>query len=222
MIQLEKYIEHTKLNPDMKDIEVDKIVREAKEYHFHGICIPPFWVKRAARDLKNTELALVTVIGFPFGYQMIEAKLEEMKLAIRDGADEIDWVWNISAFKTGMPWTKIELAKAAELAHESEKLLKVIIETAYLNPEEIRQACKICADAGVDFVKTSTGYASSGAKLEDIKLMRENLPKEVGIKASGGIKTKEFALELVAAGADRLGTSSGIALIGGSVVESGY
>jgi deoxyribose-phosphate aldolase len=222
METLHKYIEHTKLNPDLIDTDIDQVVREAIEHDFLGVCIPPFWVKRAARDLKNKDTKLVTVIGFPFGYQMTEVKLEEMKLAIRDGADELDWVWNISSFKTGMPWTKIELAKAAEMAHHGEKILKVIIETAYLSEEEIIEACKVCSDAGVDIVKTSTGYAGKGATTEHIALMRKHLPEHVGIKASGGIKTSDFAWELIKSGADRLGTSAGIALVSGKTSTSGY
>jgi deoxyribose-phosphate aldolase len=122
-------------------------------------------------------------------------------------------VWNISAFKTGIPWTKIELAQCSKLVHDYQKLLKVIIETAYLSNEEITEASKLCADAGADFVKTSTGFAPAGAKAEHIRLMRAAVPPGVGIKASGGIKTREQALEMIEAGADRLGTSSGVTIV---------
>jgi deoxyribose-phosphate aldolase len=170
-------------------------------------------VKRAKREIAKDNILLVTVAGFPLGYNMTETKLDEIKRAIDNGADEIDVVWNISSFKTGIPWTKIELAKCSKLTHDHQKPLKVIIETAYLSSAEIVEACKLCADAGADFVKTSTGLAPTGANVEDVKLMRSVLPKEVGIKASGGIKTRELALALINAGADRLGTSSGIVLI---------
>jgi len=122
-------------------------------------------------------------------------------------------VWNVTSFKTGIPWTKIEIAKCSKLTHDLQKILKVIIETAYLSDQEIAEACKLCADAGVDFVKTSTGFAPAGAKVEHIELMRKSLPPHVGIKASGGIKTKEQTLALIQAGADRIGTSSGVKII---------
>lgn len=144
---------------------------------------------------------------------MTETKLDEIKRAIENGADEIDVVWNVTSFKTGIPWTKIEVAKCSKLAHDHQKLLKVIIETAYLSDNEIETACKICADAGADFVKTSTGFASAGAKTEHVTIMRRALPPTVNIKASGGIKSKAFAIELIQAGATRLGTSSSLSII---------
>jgi len=192
---------------------LDVLIREALEFQFYGICVPPFWVKRASRELGDAPVSLITVAGFPLGYSMTETKLEEIKKAIQDGADEVDMVWNISAFKSNHPWTKVEVAKSAKLVHENQKILKVIIETTYLSDEEIKEACKICADAGADFVKTSTGFAGGGAKTEQIKLMRSVLPNSVGIKASGGIKTFEQAIELIEAGADRIGTSSGVQII---------
>ncbi len=207
------YIEHTNLSPTLTIHEIDKLVEEAKQFGFLGICVPPFWVKRAQREIGKEKIILVTVAGFPLGYSMTETKLDEMKRAIDNGADEIDVVWNISSFKTGIPWTKIELAKCSKLAHDHQKIVKVIIETAYLSETELEQACKLCADAGADFVKTSTGFAPSGAKVEDVKRMREFLPHNVGIKASGGIKTLEQTLALIKEGADRIGTSSGIAIL---------
>lgn len=212
-MNLSKYIEHTNLSPTLTIDDIDRLVVEARTHQFLGICVPPFWVKRAKREIGADTILLVTVAGFPLGYNMTETKLDEMKRAIDNGADEVDVVWNISSFKTNFPWTKIELAKCAKLMHDHQKLLKVIIETAYLNEEEIKQACKLCADAGVDIVKTSTGFAPAGAQLEHVKLMRSILPPTVGIKASGGIKTKEQAVAFVEAGADRLGTSSGIKII---------
>jgi deoxyribose-phosphate aldolase len=144
---------------------------------------------------------------------MTEAKMEEARLAVRDGADELDLVMNISAFKDGMNWPKIEFAKMATYLHEHGKLLKVIIECPLLNDEEIVQSATQCADAGVDIVKTSTGTTGIPVSVESIELLRRILPKHVGIKASGGIKTKELAIALVNAGADRLGTSSAIQLL---------
>jgi deoxyribose-phosphate aldolase len=210
---LNNYIEHTNLNPTLTIKDIDKLVEEAKQYNFLGICVPPFWVKRAKREIGNEKVLLVTVAGFPLGYSMTETKLDEIKRAIDSGADEIDVVWNISSFKTGNPWTKIEIAKCSKLAHDFQKVLKVIIETAYLSDDEIIEACKLCVDAGADFVKTSTGFAPSGAKVEHIQLIKKSVPVGVGIKASGGIKTKEQAIQLIEAGADRIGTSSGISIL---------
>lgn len=213
MKNINRFIEHTNLKPTITGKDVDKLVAEAKEHSLLGVCVPPFWVKRAAREIGKADIQLVTVVGFPLGYQMTEAKEEETRLAIRDGADEIDVVMNISAFKDGMMWFKIELVKLSKMIHESERMMKVILETAYLDDAEIIKAANIAKDAGVDFVKTSTGFAHAGAQVNHIKLMRENLPSQVGIKASGGIKTLEDATALIKAGADRIGTSSGVDIV---------
>ncbi|MGK7392586.1 MAG: deoxyribose-phosphate aldolase [Candidatus Cyclobacteriaceae bacterium M2_1C_046] len=213
MENISKYLESTNLNPQVTGKDIDDLIREAKDNNILGICVPPFWVKRANREIGNSDVLLVTVAGFPLGYNMTETKIEEIRLALRDGADEIDLVLNVSAFKDGMPWPKIELAKCSKLIHEEGKVIKVIIETAYLDHQEIIKACKLCADAGIDFVKTSTGFAPEGAKKEKIEIMRQALPSSVGIKASGGIKTFDQAKELIIAGADRLGTSSALAII---------
>jgi deoxyribose-phosphate aldolase len=212
-MNLASFIEHTNLSPTLTIKEIDKLVDEAKAHGFIGICVPPFWVKRAQREIGKEKIFLVTVAGFPLGYSMTETKLDEIKRAIDNGADEIDVVWNTTSFKTGIPWTKIEIAKCSKLAHDYDKLLKVIIETAYLSDSEIEKACKLCADAGVDFVKTSTGFAPSGATVHNIALMKRSLPASVAIKASGGIKTYEQALSMIEAGASRIGTSSGVAIV---------
>jgi len=212
-MDIAQYIEHTNLNPTLTIGDIDKLVAEAMQFGFLGICVPPFWIKRARREIGKETIQLVTVAGFPLGYNLTETKMDEIQRAIDNGADEIDLVWNISAFKTGLPWTKIEIAKCSALAHNYHKLLKVIIETAYLSDSEIENACIICADAGADFVKTSSGFAPSGANKETIARMKGVLPKHVGIKASGGIKTPEQALSLIQAGASRIGTSSGLAIV---------
>jgi deoxyribose-phosphate aldolase len=212
-MNLARYIEHTNLSPILTIGDIDKLVEEAKQFNLLGICVPPFWVKRAKREIGTAKIILVTVAGFPLGYNMTETKLDEMQRAVDNGADEIDVVWNVTSFKTNLPWTKIEVAKCSKLAHDHHKLLKVIIETAYLSDEEIKRACKLCADAGADFVKTSTGFAPSGAKAEHIALMRENLPPAVGIKASGGIKTFDAAKRMIDAGATRIGTSSALNIV---------
>lgn len=207
------YIEHTNLSPQLTIGDIDKLVDEARQHKFLGVCVPPFWVRRAFRERGEAKIILVTVAGFPLGYNMTETKLDEIKRAIDNGADEIDLVWNITSFKTGIPWTKIEVAKSAKLAHDHQRLLKVIIETSYLSDMEIQDACKLCADAGADFVKTSTGFSAHGATVEHVSLMRRSLPAGVGIKASAGIKTYEHAVALIEAGASRIGTSSGIAIV---------
>jgi deoxyribose-phosphate aldolase len=212
-MNIASYIEHTNLSPTVTIHAIDKLVVEARQFGFAGVCVPPFWVKRAQREIGKEKIILATVAGFPLGYNMTETKLDEIRRAIDNGADEIDVVWNVSSFKTGIPWTKIDVAKCSKLAHDHEKILKVIIETAYLSHQEIETACKICADAGVDYVKTSTGFAGAGATVEHVTLMKKNLPASVGIKASGGIKTLEQALALIAAGASRIGTSSGVSMM---------
>jgi deoxyribose-phosphate aldolase len=212
-MDLRPFIESTALSTTLTGTKIDALCKEAIENRFFGVCVPPFWVKRAKRELGSSEVKLITVIGFPYGYQMTETKMEEARVAIKDGADELDMVMNISAFKDGMNWPKIEFAKMASLLHQEERLLKVIIECPLLDSEEIKTAAMQCADAGVDIVKTSTGTTGVAVDAKTIELLRGVLPGNVGIKASGGIKNRELALELVKAGADRLGTSSALQLL---------
>jgi len=213
MLNLNRFIEHTALKPTITDKDIDKLIEEAIEYEFLGVCVPTFWVKKAKREVKNHGIQLVTVVGFPLGYQMTENKLDEIKLAIENGANELDIVMNISAFKSGMPWVKTELARCAQVIHDNNCLMKVIIETAYLSEKEIVAASLICQDAGTDFVKTSTGFAPDGAKVEHIKLIRSTINSNVGVKASGGIRNLETAVKMIEAGADRLGVSSGVSIM---------
>jgi deoxyribose-phosphate aldolase len=212
-VNLSLYIEHTNLSPVLTIGEIDRLVVEAKEFGLLGVCVPPFWVKRAKREIGDSDVKLVTVAGFPLGYNMTETKIDEIRRAIDNGADEIDVVMNVTSFKTGIPWTKIEIAKCAKSVHDSQKIIKVIIETANLTKSEIEEACKLCADAGTDFVKTSTGFSAYGAKPDDVRIMRAALPTSVGIKASGGIRSRQQAIELIEAGADRIGTSSSLQII---------
>ena len=212
-MNLSSFIEHTNLSPTLTIKDIDQLVIDAKQYNFLGICVPPFWVKRVRREMGNENIVLVTVAGFPLGYNMTETKLDEMKRAIDNGADELDVVWNVSSFKTGNPWTKIEIAKCSKLAHDNQKIIKVIIESGVLTDEEIIKCCTLYGVAEVDYLKTSTGYAEKGATVEAVALMRKHLPGHVKIKASGGIKTYEFARQLVDAGASRLGCSASIAIV---------
>lgn len=212
-MNLAPYIEHTNLSPALTIQDIDRLVDEARQYGFLGICVPPFWVKRARREIGKDNILLVTVAGFPLGYNMTETKLEEITRAIDNGADEIDVVWNLTSFRTGLPWTKIEIARCSKAAHEQQKILKVIIETAHLSDAEIALGSKLCADAGADFVKTSTGFGPGGAQVKHVAIMRNALPPHVGIKASAGIKTAQQAEDMITAGATRIGTSSGISIV---------
>lgn len=213
MKNINRFIEHTNLKPTITANDIDLLVDEAKTHQFVGVCVPPFWVKKTKREIGQNDIQLVTVIGFPLGYNMTETKLQEMQMAIDNGANELDLVMNISSFKTGLNWSKIEMAKASKISHDAGCLLKVIIETAYLSEDEIVMAAKIAADAGVDFLKTSTGFADSGAKEEHIRLLRKNLPSSVGIKASGGIRDYQTALNMINAGADRIGCSASVDIV---------
>jgi deoxyribose-phosphate aldolase len=211
-MNLAPYIEHTLLKPDLQPAALEQLVQEAIENKFVGVCVPPYWVKFVKRLLGEEELALVTVVGFPLGYSRTESKLREIELALKDGATEIDLVMNLSAFRTNAHWAKVEFARAASLCHEGGAMLKVILETAYLSEEELIKACKIASDAGVDFLKTSTGFAPRGASVADVEIMRKHAPTQVGIKASAGIRTRAQAEALIRAGPERLGTSAGVLL----------
>lgn len=216
MNALASYIEHTNLKPTVTQQDIELLTQEAIENKFFGVCVPPYWIKKVRRDLGDNDVQLVTVAGFPLGFSRSETKRTEIEKAISEGVNEVDIVFNLTAFKSGSHhWAKVEIAQFAKLVHEAEVMLKVIIETAYLTQEEMKTAALICLDAGADFVKTSTGFAPEGAQVEDVKLLRSILPDSVGIKASGGIKSKEQAIAFIEAGAERIGTSSGIEIIKG-------
>ena len=212
-MELAPTIEHTRLKPDLTEKEIDKLISQAVEYGFHGVCVPPFWVKRAHREAGNSGIKIITVAGFPFGYSLTETRLDEINRVIDLGADEVDIVWNLSAFRSDMQWCKIDIARCTQAVHAKQRIIKVILETSLLSDEEIKEGCTICADAGADFVKTSTGFMGGGAEEKHIRLMRESLPASVGIKASGGIKTAEQAMTLIRAGAERIGTSSAMEMM---------
>lgn len=207
-------IDHTLLKPDATRAHIEQLCAEARQAGFASVCVPPCYVALAADLLHDAKVAVCTVVGFPLGYQLTKVKFFEAHQALSEGAREIDVVMNLAAFKSGRD-AKVEdeLGQLAELCHFRGGLLKVIIETALLTEDEIRRACDLCAEAGADFVKTSTGFASRGASVEDIQIMRSQLPAHIRIKASGGIRTHAQALALVEAGADRLGASAGLALL---------
>ena len=215
MQNIEKHIEHTLLKQNATKQELEKLFEEAKKYRFKGVCVNPCNVKFAKELLKDTEVNIVTVIGFPLGANVSEVKAFETKLAIQDGADEIDMVINVSALKNrdyDLVKEDIKKVKAACGTHP----LKVILETDLLEKDEIKKACELCVEAKADFVKTSTGFVKNGvgAKVEDVELMYKTVsPYGLKVKASGGIRDREKALQMLNAGAERLGTSSGVAIV---------
>ncbi|MEI6880013.1 MAG: deoxyribose-phosphate aldolase [Bacteroidota bacterium] len=210
-MELNKYIEHTLLQPNCTEDEIINLCNEAVEHKFYGVCVPPFFVQLAKKAIKKADVKIITVIGFPLGYNSVSSKVEETKKAITSGAHEVDMVMNIAAFKSGdIVSVQNDIQSVTTACHLQNKQVKVIIETAYLSDEEIVQACKICANCEADFVKTSTGFASSGATIEAVELMRKTLPPKVKIKAAGGIRDAAFAEKLIAAGAERIGASASV------------
>jgi len=207
-------IDHTILKPDCSIDDIKRICTEAATHQFASVCVPPYYIKDAARFLDGENVKVSTVIGFPFGYTATVAKVEEIKRAINDDIDELDVVINIAAVKSGH-WNhvKSDIDSITMAAHLKGKVIKVIFETSLLSKDEIKKLCVICNEKGVDYVKTSTGFNGAGATEEMVRFLKENLSSKIKIKASGGIKTKEQAEALVNAGAARLGTSSGLALI---------
>jgi len=194
--------------------DVEKVCKEAVEYGFAAVCVPPLYVKKAKEFLGESVVKIATVIGFPFGYCAIEAKVAEIVLAIVDGADELDMVVNISAIKNG-DWTFIanEINTVMPIVRNKSKVIKVIIESGILTEEEIIKCCDIYGAAGVDYVKTSTGFAEKGASIHDVQLIRAHLADAIKIKASGGIRSYSFAKELINAGANRIGCSASVQIV---------
>jgi deoxyribose-phosphate aldolase len=213
-MSIANHIEHTNLKPNALATDIIQLCNEAVEHNLYGVCVPPYYVQLAKKTLKKNDVKIITVVGFPFGYNTVSSKVEETKKAITAGAHEIDMVMNIAAFKSGdIASVQNDIQAVITACHLQNKHAKVIIETCYLNEEEIKTICKICADCEADFVKTSTGYGTAGATVEAVKSMRKYLPAKIQIKAAGGIRTREFADELIAAGANRIGTSLGVELL---------
>lgn len=214
-MELNRMIDHTILKADATKDDVMKIIEEAKNYHFYSVCINPTWVSMAAKELKGAPVAVCTVIGFPLGATTSEVKAFEVKNAIENGADEVDMVINIGELKDGN-YDKVQKdIEAVVAAAKDQALVKVIIETSLLEREEKIKACELAKAAGADFVKTSTGFSTGGATVEDVKLMRETVGPEMGVKASGGIHNAKEAMAMIEAGATRLGASSGVAIMNG-------
>jgi deoxyribose-phosphate aldolase len=211
---LAQYLDQTLLKVDTTLPMVEALCKKSVEAEIGGVCIPPYYTNAANKILAETNTKLVTVIGFPFGYNNITAKAEAAKKVIQDGADEVDMVMNIGAFlNKNYSHVADEIESINTLCHMNDKALKVIIETCLLTTDQIKKACEVCAEKEVDFVKTSTGFNGPGANVETIQLMRSILPKSVKIKASGGIRDKQTVLEMIKAGADRIGTSSGFKIL---------
>ncbi len=207
-------IDHTILKPDCSIDDIKRICSEAITHQFATVCVPPYFIKDASRMLDGENVKVSTVIGFPFGYSATAAKVEEIKRAINDDIDELDVVINIAAVKSGH-WNHVknDIDSITIAAHLKGKVIKVIFETSLLTKDEIKKLCTICNEKGVDFVKTSTGFSGGGATEEMVRFLKENLSPKIKIKASGGIKTKKQAEALIKAGANRLGTSSGLAFV---------
>ena len=215
MENLNKHIEHTLLKQDAKLEDFIKLFNEAKAHKFLGVCINPAYVKLAKENLKDNNVKVVTVIGFPLGANRSDVKAFEASKAVEDGADEIDMVINVTAIKNKDYDFVVNDIKAVKAACK-DKPLKVILETDLLEKDEIKKACELCVDAKADLVKTSTGFVKGGvgAKAEDVKLMYETVsPYGLKVKASGGSRDKETAVKMIEAGAERLGTSSGVKIV---------
>jgi len=218
---LNKYIDHTILKPTCLVADIEKLCAEAKQYDFAAVCVPPNFVKLAKEKLAGSTVQVATVIGFPFGYSATEAKIAEIILAMVDGADELDVVANITAIKNG-DWTAIadEINHIMPIIRSKGKVIKIIIESGILTDDEIIKCCDIYGIAGIDYLKTSTGYAEKGASVEAVKLFRKHLPDQVQIKASGGIRDYATAQSMIAEGATRIGCSAGVAIVSGANTDN--
>lgn len=215
------YIDHTLLKPDATLKQIEKLIAEAKKYEFASICVNPTWVKTAADLLKDSSVKVCTVIGFPLGATTSSVKAFETRDAVSNGADEVDMVINIGALKSGQN-ELVESDIKAVVNASGDKLVKVIIETCLLSDDEKVQACQLAKSAGADFVKTSTGFSTGGATIEDVKLMREVVGPDMGVKAAGGTRSFKDVQAFIKAGANRIGTSAGVAIMEGESVDGGY
>ena len=220
-MELNRMIDHTILKPEATEAAVQKIIDEAKEYNFFSVCINPCWVAFASEQLADTDVAVCTVIGFPLGANTPEVKAYEAADAIKNGANEVDMVIYIGALKSQQYDHVRQDIQGIVDAAKGKALVKVIIETALLTDEEKVKACELAKEAGADFVKTSTGFSTGGAKVADIRLMRETVGPDMGVKASGGVHNAEEALAMIEAGATRIGASMGVAIVSGATGE-GY
>ena len=218
---INRYIYHTLLKPESTQTQIDKLIAEAVEYQFASVCVNPTWVSYAAKALKGTEVNVCTVIGFPLGANTSSVKAFETKDAVANGADEIDMVINIGQLKSGQ-YDAVEADIRAVVEASGDKLVKVIIETCLLTDGEKVKACQLAVAAGADYVKTSTGFSTAGANIADVTLMRKTVGPNIGVKAAGGTRSYADAEAFIKAGATRIGTSAGVAIVNGETANSSY
>lgn len=212
MIEINKYIDHTVLKATASEADIIELCEEAREYEFFSVCVNSGYVPLAKKNLEGSKVKVCSVVGFPLGAMSTEAKIFEAERAVKDGAEEIDMVMNIGELKS-RNYTKVEDEIADLKKAIGDLVLKVIIETCYLTPQEVTLASEIAVKAGADFVKTSTGFGTDGAKMEHIDLMKKAVNGQAKIKASGGIKNLDTALSYIEAGVERIGTSSGVSIV---------
>lgn len=212
--ELASYIDHTLLKPDASRAQILEVCKEAKEYHFASVCVNSCWIPLVASELQGSGVAPCTVIGFPLGACLTSVKVKEAVDSIASGAEEIDMVINVGAVKS-CEWDIVRSDIAAVNEVKGNAKLKVIIETCLLTDEEKVRVCEIAKEVGVDFVKTSTGFSTGGATAEDVALMRKTVGENIGVKASGGVRTLDDALAMIKAGASRLGASAGVKIVNG-------
>ncbi len=222
-MNINRHIDHTLLKPEATSEQIAKLCQEAREFDFYSVCVNSYYVKEAASLLRGSNTKVCTVVGFPLGASTMETKRFEAMKAIADGAGEIDMVINVSAIKSGN-WQYVldDMSSLAKVCHQQNILLKVILETCLLSNEEKVKACELAVKAGVDFVKTSTGFSTGGATIDDVKLMRKTVGPDLGVKASGGIRDTAGAKAMIEAGATRLGTSASIAIVTGTHSDAKY
>ena len=220
-LELAKMIDHTILKANATQSDIEKLCDEAKKYNFASVCVNPYWVPLASDLLKNSTVKVCTVIGFPLGATSSESKASETEIAILQGADEVDMVINVGAMKNNQTdivendiLSVVNSARKTGKTQNKNIIVKVILETCYLTKDEIKKACICAKNAGADFVKTSTGFGTGGATVEDVALMKKTVGETMQVKASGGIRDYETALKMIESGATRLGTSSGISIVG--------
>jgi deoxyribose-phosphate aldolase len=215
-MELSQFIDHTLLKADATTTQVEKLCQEAKENQFFSVCVNSYYVKTCVELLRGSSVKVCTVVGFPLGASTMETKRFEAMKAIAEGAKEIDMVLNISAVKS-QNWQYVldDMSSLAQICHQQGAILKVILETCLLTQDEKKKACELAVKAGVDFVKTSTGFSTSGATIEDVQLMRSIVGPSIGVKASGGIRNTETAKAMIEAGATRLGTSASVEIVKG-------
>lgn len=207
-------IDHTLLRPNSTPSEIAQLCDEAKSHQFAAVCVPPYFVKQSVDLLADTSVKVATVIGFPNGYSTTAAKVEEIKRALNDGADEVDVVVNINAIKdNNWHYVANDVESTTMAVHLRGKVIKIILETGLLTQEEILKLCQICEKVGVNYVKTSTGFNGEGATVSIVKLLRRTLSDDIKIKASAGIRSSQTAMALMDAGASRIGTSAGLDIV---------